>query len=222
MPQGGPCLGNPGAKSLRTNGAPSYAANTPTHSICCGTLCGPCLPSDGLSGSSCGSASSLCLCMPSFRASYSGIPSMPVSFRSGSSGSSGLHLPTLGAFHGGSSGGIPSLCHASLFAQGSNASGCVVVAFTALPASSTLAVPSVGASVPFTSNDTPPGSCMSITMHLTTPMPAFPATWTGPRPTPPGSSGGSSHRLGGLKGSRRGSAVHHTGATALPGTMLCV
>ncbi len=144
MPQGGPCLGNPGAKSLRTNGAPSYAANTPTHSVCCGTLCGPCLPSDGLSGSSCGSALSLCLRMPSFRASYSGIPSMPVSFRSGSSGSSGLHLPTLGAFHGGSSGGIPSLCHASLFAQGSNASGCVVVAFTAPPASSMLVVPLVG------------------------------------------------------------------------------
>ena len=198
---------------------PSYAANMPACSVFHGTLCDLCLPLDRLSYSSGGGASSLHLHMLSFRASRGGVPSMPVSFCDGSSGSSGLHLPTLGAFHGSGSGSIPSPCHASLFAQGSNASGCAVVAFIALPASSMLAVPLVGAGVPFTSNDTPPGSCMSTTMCLTTPVPAFPAAWTGPRPTPPGSSGGSSHRLGGLKGSRWSLMVHHSEAAPLPGSI---
>ena len=55
-------------------------------------------------------------------------------------------------FHGGGGGGISSLHHAALSTLGSNASGCVVVAFSAPPASSTLVVPSVGASDAFASN----------------------------------------------------------------------
>ena len=48
-----------------------------------------------------------------------GVPSTPMSFHDGSGssgGGSGLRLPTVGAFRGGSSGGIPSPHHASLFA----------------------------------------------------------------------------------------------------------
>ncbi len=222
MSQGGPCLGSPGAVSLRTNSVRSCAANTPAHGICRGALCGPCLPLDGLSGSSSGGALSLHLRMPSLGASYGGIPSMPVSFCGGgsfcgahfglcsladepsyggdsSASSPCLHVPIDGTSRSGDSSGVLSLHHASLFAWGSNALGCAVVAFTALPASLMLAVPLVGAGVPFMSNDTPPGSCASTTTHSMSPMPAFPAAWTGPRPTPSGLSRGSLHRLGGLK-----------------------
>jgi hypothetical protein len=207
MPQGGPFLGSPGAKSLRTGGTPSCAANTPARSVFHGALCGPRLPLDGISGGSGGGALSLRLCMPSLRASRSGVPSMPMSFRGGSGSGSGLrslwdepsrgggggassprlHMPIEGAscgdvldspesFCDGGSGSVPSLCHASLFAQGSNASGCAAVAFTAPPASSTLAVPSVRAGVPFVSNDAPLGSCASTTTRSTTSAPAFSAT----------------------------------------------
>ena len=100
--------------------------------------------------------------------------------RGGGGGTSSphLHVPTLGASCGGipstpgcirdgGSGGIPSPRHASLFAQGSNASGCTVVAFTAPPASLMLAVPSVGAGAPyvFASNDASPGLRASATMR---------------------------------------------------------
>jgi hypothetical protein len=89
---------------------------------------------------------------------------------------------------GGSS--VLSPCHASLSAQGSNASGFAVVAPSAPPASLMLAVPSVGAGAPFTSNDEPSGLCASMTARLTAFAPVFPAVWTGPRPTPPALSGG--------------------------------
>jgi hypothetical protein len=205
MPQGGPFLGSPGAESLRTGGAPSCAANMPACGIFCGALCGPRLPLDGISGGSGGGASSPRLCMPSLRASRGGIPSTPVSFRGGSgsglhslwdepsrgggggASSPRLHVPIEGASRGdvldspesfcdGGSGGVPSPRHASLFAQGSNTLGCVAVAFTAPPASSTLGVPSVRASVPFVSNDAPLGSCASMTTRSTTSAPTFSAT----------------------------------------------
>jgi hypothetical protein len=107
MSQGGPCLGSPGAVSLRTNGAPSCAAHTPARGVFRGAHCGPRLPSDGLSGGSGGSASSPCLHVPSLRASRGCVPSAPVSFCDGSSGGSGLlslsNEPSQG---GGSGGGI--------------------------------------------------------------------------------------------------------------------
>jgi len=215
---------------------PLCAANTPACGIFCGALCGLRLPSDGLSRHSWS-----CQCVPTLEAAHGGDPGSPepscgggfcgahFGLRSlmdrpsysGDSGASSLCLdvPIDRTSCGGDSGGIPSLHHASLFAQGSNASGCVVVAFTAPPASLMLVVPLVGASVPFSPNNAPPGSCASTTMHSMTPMPTFPAIWIGPRPTPPGSSGGSLHRLGGLKDSRQGSATCCTGATPSPGTM---
>ena len=47
MPQGGLCLGSPGAESLRTSGTPLCAADMPTRSIFHGALCGPHLPQAG-------------------------------------------------------------------------------------------------------------------------------------------------------------------------------
>jgi len=141
--------------------------------------------SSGLCGARCGlrshshggildSPKSFCDGSGSFRG---GVPSTPMSFRDGGCGScsSGLRRPTVGAFHGSSSGGIPSLRHASLFAQRSNASGCAMVAFTTPPASSTLAVPSVGAGAGFASNDAPPGLCASTCARSLASAPAFSA-----------------------------------------------
>jgi len=58
MPQGGPCLGSPGAMSLRTGSAPSCTAKMPAHSVFRSALCGLHLPSDG---SSHGGWSRLCM-----------------------------------------------------------------------------------------------------------------------------------------------------------------
>ena len=196
-------MGSPGAMSLRTGGAPSCTANTPAHVVFCGALCGMRLPLDGFScgswsclripilgashggdpgwpKSSHGSGGGI-LCSAYFtlhshlhEPSCGGIPSMPMSFRDGGGSNSGLHLPSLGAFHSGSSG-VPSPHHALLFAQGSNTLGCAVVAFIAPPASSMLAVPLVGAGVPFMSNDAPPGSCTLTHAHSLASMPTFSA-----------------------------------------------
>jgi hypothetical protein len=102
--------------------------------------------------------------------------------------------------------------------QGSNASGFAVVAPSAPPASLTLAVPSVGAGAPFTSNDAPPGLCASTTAHSTAFAPVFPAAWTGPRPTPSFVQG-SSHKRGNFKASRQVSMARFTEAAPLPGAM---
>ncbi len=170
MSQGGLSSKCPGARSFRMAGMPSCAASTPTHGVSRGAHCGPCSPLDGLS---CGSWS--CLCMPTVGASCSSNPGSP--------------KPS----GGGGSGSVSSLHHAVLSALGSNASGSAVVASSALPASSMLVVPSVEAGAVFMSNDTPPGSCASMGVHSMGSTPAFPATWTGPRSTPPASSRGSSH-----------------------------
>ena len=179
----------------------SYRASVPTHSISHGTHCSLCLPLDRLSHSSGGGALSPCLHMPFIRASHSSVPSLPKSFCDG--GSSGVSSPH----------------HALLSAQSFNASGFTVVAFTALPASSTLVVLLVGVGVAFTSNDAPSSLCTSIIMCLTAFAPAFLAAWAGPRPTPPASSRGPLHKLDGFKASRQGLMVCHTGAVPSPGMM---
>ena len=99
MPQGGPFLGSSGAKSLRTGSVPLCTANTPACGIFYSALCGPCLPLNGLSGSSGDGASSLRLCMPSLRASHSGVLSTSVSFCDGSSGGLQCLGPSSGGFH---------------------------------------------------------------------------------------------------------------------------
>ncbi len=179
----------------------SCRASAPARSISCSACYGLHLPLDRLSHGSGGGASSLCLRMPFIGASHGSIPSLLKSFCDSGSSS------------------ISSLCHALLSAQGSNASGFVVVASTALPASLMLVVLLVGAGVAFASNDAPPGLCTSIIMCLTAFAPAFLATWAGPRPTPPASSRGPLHKLDGFKASRQGLMVCHTGAVPSPGMM---
>ena len=153
LPQGGPCLGNLGAESLRTNGAPSCAAHMPTCGVFCGAHCGLCLPSDRPSRSGDSSASSLRMHMPFLRASCGSNPGLPEhSHGSGSicSAHFGLHSLMDKTSRNGSGGsGVLSLCDTTLSAQDSNALGSAVVASTALPASSMLAVPSVGAGAGF-------------------------------------------------------------------------
>src|SRR6266851_6116655 len=114
MPQGGPCLGSPGAESLRTSGAPSCAAHTPTRGVFCGTLCGPRLPSNGLSR-----GGQSCLCTPTVGASCGG---------DGSASRLHIHMPSFRGFHGG--GSSWGLLHSAHFSLGSNTSGLAVVAST--------------------------------------------------------------------------------------------
>jgi hypothetical protein len=144
------------------------------------------------------------------------------------SGASSPHLRTFGASRSGNpgspkpcrgngGGSASNLCHAVLSSLSSNASGSAAAAFSASPMSLTLAVPSVGAGAAFVSNDASPGSCASTATCSMAFMPVFPDTWTGPRPIPPASCGGSSHRLGRFKTSKRGSATRHTGGAPSPG-----
>ena len=158
---------------------------------------------DGSSRSGGGSALSLCLHMPFIRASHSSNPGSPK------------------LSCGGGGCVVSSLRQAMLSALGSNTSGLAAAAFSATPMSLTLAVPSVVAWSTFTSNDAPPSSCTSTGMHLMAFEPAFQAVWTGPRPTPPASSGGSSHKPGGFKPSRWGSAVCRIEVAPLPGAVPC-
>jgi hypothetical protein len=141
-------------------GMHSCAASMPAHGVSCSACCGLHLPADMLSHGNGGGASSLHLCMPLFGASYSGLPSTPRFFCDSGSGS------------------VLSPCYASLSAQGSNALGCAMVAFSAPPARSMLVVSSVVAGIAFMSNNAPPGSSMSTTMHLM----AFAVTAWLPRP----------------------------------------
>jgi hypothetical protein len=180
---------------------PSCAASTPARSVSRGACFGPRSPLDGLPCSDRSGASGTHLRMPSVRAYCSCDPGLP------------------GPFRGNGGDGISSPLHAVLSAQGSNASGFAVVASSAPPASPTLAVLSVGAGAAFVSNDAPFGSIASTAAHPTASAPAFPAAWTGPRPTHPASSGGSSHEPGGFKASRWGSVARNTGAAPSPGAM---
>jgi hypothetical protein len=113
-------------------------------------------------------------------------------FALGQALSQGLVMPTLAPLRA-SRGGVLSMHHTSPSALGPNASGSAVVAFLATPKSLTLAVPLVETGAVFASNDASPGSCASMATHSRASALAFPAAWTGPRPTPPGSSRGSSH-----------------------------
>jgi hypothetical protein len=129
MSQGGlssKCLG---AGFLKTVGVPSCAANMPVSGVSCSARFGSRSPSDGLSRGGSSGASSPRLHMPSFGASRGGIPSTPE--------------PS----HGGNSGGVSSPRRTTPSALGSNASGSAVAAFSAMPMSLTLAVPSVGVGV---------------------------------------------------------------------------
>ena len=199
MSQGGPCLGSPGVAPFKAVDALACRASTPARGVFRGALCGPHLPSDGLSGGSGGGASSPRLRMPSFGASRGGDPGSPEPSR------------------GGGGGGCSSPRHTALTAFGSNASGLAVVASTAPLAGSTLAVPSVGAGAAFASDGASPASCASTTACSTAFAPAFPAAWMHPRPAPPGSSGGV--WFGGFKASRRGSAARCTEVARSPGAM---
>jgi hypothetical protein len=203
MSQGGLSSKCPGAGFLKTVGAPSCAANMLMSGISRGACFSSRSPSARLSCGGGGGASSPRLRMPSFGASHGGVPSTPE--------------PSCG----GNSGSVSSPCRAAPSALGSNASGSAVVAFSAMPMSLMLAVPSVGVGVVSVSasNDAPPGSCTSMTTRLRVTVLAFPAPWTGPRPTPPASSGGSSHKWGGIKASRWRSVACHTGAAPSPGAM---
>jgi len=69
MSQGGPCLGSPGAMSLRTGGVPSCVANMPTRGVLHSALYGPYLPSAGLSH-----GGWPCLRMPTLGASHGSNP----------------------------------------------------------------------------------------------------------------------------------------------------
>ena len=169
MFQGGSSLGSPRVAPIKMADTLSCRASMPACGVPRGAYCGQCLHSHG---SVLDSPKSFCNSNGGF---CGGVPSMPMSFHDGGGGGLGLHLPTVGAFCSGGSGSIPSPCHASLFAQRSNASGCAVVAFTALPASLMLAVPSVGAGEGFVSNDTPPGSYVSMTAHLMGSVPTLSA-----------------------------------------------
>jgi hypothetical protein len=202
MSEGGLSSKCPGVEPFRMAVTLSSRASTPARGISCSACYSLHLPTDGLSYSGSAGALSPHLRMPSFGASHSGIPSTP------------KHS------HGGNSSGVLSLRCATPSALGSNTLGSVVAAFLAMPMSLTLAVPLVGAGVVSTSNDTPPGSCASMTAHSMAFAPAFLAAWPGPRPTPPASAGGSSHKWGGIKASRWHSAAHCTGAAPSPGTML--
>ena len=139
---------------------PSCAANMPACSVSYGACFGLALPLDGLPYSDCSGALSLHPHMPSVRASCSGNPGLPE------------------PFHSNGGAGILSLLHAMLSAQGSNALGIVVVAFSAPTASLTLVVLLVGAGAVFASNDTPFGSIPTMAMHSTASAPTFPAMWT--------------------------------------------
>jgi hypothetical protein len=187
MSQGGPCLGSPGVAPFMVVDALACRASMPTCGMFCGTLCGPHLPSDGLSGSSGGGALSLRLRMPLLRASYGGVPCTPVSFRGSSSGllllldepswggsgaasSPRLLMPISGASHG-----SWSSLHSMFFALGSNASGLVAVVSTAPLAGLILTVSSVGAGAAYVSNDTLPGLYISMTTHLMGSVPVLSA-----------------------------------------------
>ncbi len=179
--------------SLRTNGASSCAANTPTCGVFHGALCGPCLPSEGPSRSG-----QSCLHTPTIGASHGSILCgacfglhlhLHLHSHSGGGGASSphLHMPSFGGSHSGildspesscgnsSGGGSWSSLHSMLFALGSNASGLVVVASIAPLAGSTLAMPSVGAGATCTSNNTPPSSRMLTTACLVASVPTFSA-----------------------------------------------
>jgi len=84
MRQGRLYLGSPGARCLKANGTPSYAANSPTHGMFRGAHYGPCLPSNGLSCSGW-----LCLHMLILRASRGSNPGLPELFHGGGSVGSG-------------------------------------------------------------------------------------------------------------------------------------
>jgi hypothetical protein len=71
----------------------------------------------------------------------------------------------------------------------------------------------------FASNDAPPGSIAPTAVHSITFAPAFLAAWAGPRPTPPGSSRGSSHEPDGFKTSKCGLVERYMGAAPSPGVM---
>jgi len=85
--------------------------------------------------------------MPPIEASHSGNPGSPK------------------PFCGDSSGSVLSPLYATLSALGSNASGSVVVAFSAMPMSLMLVVPLVGAGNIFASNNAPPGLCAPMTIQ---------------------------------------------------------
>ena len=143
----------------------------------------------------------------------------------GSALSSHLHVPIDRACHG-SDLGLPgppcgsgsswNSLHSTHFPLGSNALGLAVVASTALLAGLTLVMPFVETGVVFVSSDTPPGLCTLSGMPLMGSVPTFLAMWTGPRPTHPASSGGSSHKQGNFKTSRQGSTACCTEAVPSP------
>jgi hypothetical protein len=99
-------------------------------------------------------------------------PRMP-SVRASRSGDPGLHEPVCGD---GDGDGVSSPLHAALSAQGSNASGFAVVASLAPPASSTLAVLSVGAGAAYTH----PLHQPDIVLHARRPRTSFGASCARP------------------------------------------